>query len=101
MKAFRMSGLPISLADIEACKKEFTEAYDVLAAKHGPDMLALQTDVAEVEKQIQSKYSYVQDWKFLNKKQILAKIEELGCPVLVAKSAQNPKELVYVIWDQQ
>lgn len=100
MKAIRYSGLPVKLEHLESYKQEWTAQFDELKAKHGNDMLSLQSDLAAVELELNKKYSVTEEWGFLkSKKAVQAKMAEHGCPILIAQSSENPKELVYVIMD--
>lgn len=98
----RYSGTPVSLANLELWKAEWTLGFDIAKAKHGNEMLGLQKDLAELEEQLKLKYPVVEQWPILsNKKVLLAKIDEVGAPIMAARSSDGKNELVYIIMDQE
>lgn len=101
IKVARYSGLPVSVADLTAYKQEFETEYDKAAAKHGPDMLSLQQELAQLDKTLSAKYNLVETveppkskkaWKQL--------IDKYECPIMVARGMEDPEQLIFVLMDQ-
>lgn len=97
---FRFSGSPVSAADIEAHAAEFKARYLEIEKRLHPDMLSIQKEVQAMENELATKYDLTikvpfpksqKAWRELSKK--------YEAPLLVARSADNPKELVLVIMD--
>lgn len=108
-----MSGLPIDPACAKLFDSEFKEGYDAAMLKHAKsknadgtinfnavDMLGVQSDLAELETALKAKYSVegtaelpksAKGWHKL--------VTELEAPLLIAKSSENPNELIIVLVD--
>lgn len=101
MKAMRYSGRPVNAQALADFDKEWKDGFDAASERHKTDMLSLQQDLAKLEEELLKKYKVVEDWEFIKtKKEMKKKMEEHGCPIMVAQSSENPKELVYVLMDQ-
>ena len=101
LKIFRTSNLPLDVYDLQAQKAEWTAGYDKLAEECGSDMHTLQQKCEELANELQKKYNLVGEQEVpKTRKQWAALIEKYQAPILIANSADNPKELVLAIMDQ-
>jgi hypothetical protein len=101
VKVMRYSGLPVDLQNMKAYQEEWEREFDRLKDLHTPDMLSLQSALATLENELKVKWKLIEEWPYLNNiAAIKKKIEEYQCPIMVAKSADNPEEIVYVLVDQ-
>lgn len=100
LRLIRYSGLPVSKENLAQYDAEFKAAYDKIQEEHGQDMLAVHTALQELDKQLSSKWSSIEAasipksakaWKNL--------LAEYDCPIMLARSQENPEELVFVIMD--
>lgn len=101
LQIMRATGAPITLKNIEAYDLEFKARYDVILSECGSDMPTVQVMVQALQDELQQKYEIIGD-------EILPKsakawhelITKYGAPLMLAQSAENPKEMVMVIMDQ-
>jgi len=101
VRIFRISSLPLEVVDLQAHKEEWISEYDKLALECGEDMLMLQKKCEELATKLQEKYKCIDKQEMpKNRKQWAALVAKYEAPVLIAPSAENPKELVLVICDQ-
>lgn len=109
----RMSGLPVDPDCAKLFDQEFKVGYDEAMSKHATsrhedgtvdfksiDMLAVQADIAKLEMALKLKYKVEGEVDFpKNAKQWDALIKQYEAPLLIANSAENPKELLIIIFD--
>lgn len=101
MKLMRASGLPVELENLNAYQTEWTAEFDRLKDKHKTDMLSLQSDLAALENELLAKYKCIIDIDFIKSQKGLKKLmDTYQCPIMVAVSAADAKELVYVLMDR-
>lgn len=101
IKAFRLSGLPVELVDLDAYRKEWHDKYLALETECGKDMLTLQKRAQELEQELIKSYKMIieVDMPKSAKSWALA-IDRFQTPLMLARSSVNPKEIVLVICDQ-
>jgi hypothetical protein len=100
IQLFRFSGAPVSAQDIEAHAIEFKAKYLEIEKRLHPDMLAIQGEVQAMENELAAKYDLTIEVPFpKSQKQWRELSEKYEAPLLVARSSENPKQLVLVIMD--
>lgn len=101
MKIFRYSGLPLTLSDIAAHKSAFQAAYDKAVEECGPDMLKMHERLKEIDDELATNWPTIVDTVIpKSKKAWTMLIDTYEAPIIIAKSKDNPKEIVMVIMDQ-
>lgn len=96
-----MSGLPVSAENLKSYMSEFQARYDQITAEFGQDMLIVHQKLQELDAELQTKYQRVETEGMPKSAKGWHKLlEAFDCPVMVAKSSENPKELVLVIMDE-
>lgn len=100
-KIVRMSGLPVSKANLEAYHADFKAGYDKLEAEAGLDMLKLHEGLKALDVDLTTKYERTDEQELPKSAKAWHKlINDYDCPIMIAKSQDNPKELVVVIMDE-
>jgi hypothetical protein len=101
LRTIRYSGLPVDPTMLEKYDKAWKEAYDAIMAEHGQDMLTVHGELEKLEAKLQSEYGNI-ELRELPKstKAWMQFIDSLDCPIMLAKSSENPKELVIVVVDR-
>ena len=101
LRTVRFSGLPVSKANLEAYDAEFKAAYDQISAEHGQDMLKMHEEILKVESALQAKYTQIEKFQMpTSAKQWKAIIDACEAPIMIARSLDNPNEIVLVIMDR-
>lgn len=108
LKVFRESGRPLKKENIELAMSQFRLFYDAVIKKYQSDENKLMDKetadkinslLEKYEKRLAKKYPVVDYWPFMSsKKQIKAKIKEIGFPIAIGMQQENG-ELVYMICD--
>lgn len=97
----RHSGMPVQPADMQAYREEFGSAFDKAKEAAGEDMLVLQASLAEVDKQLNAKYSLTGKVELpKSKKAWQALMAAYEAPIMMARQAEGDNDLVLVIMDQ-
>lgn len=100
MKIFRMSGLPLDSADVEAYQAEFKLKYDELAAAAGLDMLKLHESIIEMEEKLKRQYNIIGEQALPKSiKGFQQLVDKYGAPIIVARENGNTNELVLCVCD--
>jgi len=96
----RYSGLPVAPEHVEAYKVEFQAAYDKLQESCGADMLKMHEELEKLDKELAIKWQRIlttlpprseKAWKKM--------VDHYGCPIMIARSQDNPEQLVFVLMD--
>lgn len=106
IKLIRWSGRPPELADLEAYENEFKANYDriyaELQAKGAVDMLEMQAQLAELDKQLNAKYTLIVSVPFpRSRKAMTSLVDRFGAPVMAARAQDGTNELILVVYDKQ
>lgn len=97
----RFSGMPVSMENLAAYDKEFKESYDQILATYSPDMLEVHKHLQELDAELQAKWNQVEAEPLpKSAKAWQALVQKYQCPVMLAQSSENPKELLLIIMDQ-
>lgn len=101
MKLIRYSGRPVSLENLKAHEEEFKKRYDEISEMHGPDMLKIHESLIELDKELAQKWEVILEIDVPKSVKAWKKLIDLyEVPVLVAKSKDNPNELLLVLMDE-
>lgn len=101
LRLVRMSGMPVSPENLAAYNAEFKTAYDAILAEHGNDMLTVHQKLKELDEVLQKKWQTIKTSTVPKSAKAWHKLlEAYDAPVMLAKSSENPKELVLVIMDE-
>lgn len=101
LKLVRMSGLPVSEENLAAYNEEFKAAYDIILAENGNDMLVVHQKLQELDANLQQKFQRIETSEVPKSAKGWHKLlEAYETPIMLAKSSENPKELVLVIMDE-
>lgn len=102
LRTVRYSGAPVAPENLQAYDEAFKAGYDAIVAEHGQDMLTVHTKVQALEADLLAKFDNVERQQLpTTAKAWRALLDVYGAPVMVARSSENPNELVLVIVDIQ
>jgi hypothetical protein len=100
MRIVRLSGKPVSTEQLKAYEDEFRETYDKLLETHGTDMQKMHEELIGLDTELASKYANIGVEELpKSQKKWMGLIDSFDAPIMLAKSMDNPKELVLVIVD--
>jgi hypothetical protein len=99
--AQRFSGRPVMPDQLAAYESEFKTAFDKIQAEVGLDMLEMHKRLQALDAELLPKYTPKELMELPKSQRAWHKlIMQFECPVLVAKSSENPDTLVLVLMDQ-
>lgn len=98
IKIIRESGRPVKLDQLEKFEIEYKSRYDVLAADHGKNMLALEKSLEDLDKELAPKYDTIEEIEYpKSARQFRQLIADYG-NIMTALHAET-EELVFIIID--
>lgn len=101
LRLARMSGKPVSAANLEAYTLEFKSRYDAILETHGKDMLTVHQEVLKLDEELTGKWRQIEVESLPKSakawRELITKFES---PLMLALSSENPDELVLVIMDE-
>lgn len=101
LRTIRFSGLPVSPENLKQYNEEWKSAYDAILEQHGQDMLTVHQKVEQLEKDLQAKYVQIESNKLpASKKAWVKLLESFDAPIMLARSSEDPNELLLVVMDQ-
>lgn len=97
----RMSGNPVLMDQLDAYKAEFQSRYDQIQAEVGLDMQKFHECLIKLDEELNKKYSLKEEFPLPKSQKAWHElITKFECPVMLAKSAENPKQLIMVLMDR-
>lgn len=101
LRTIRFSGLPVDPKNLEAYNSEWKTSYDEIVAKYSPDMLTIHQELEKLEQALQQKYVQIESNRLpTSRKAWLELMSTFDAPIMIARSSEDPKELVFVVMDQ-
>lgn len=100
MRIVRRTGAPVHPEAVKAYEADFQAAFDKAQNEARGDMDKMQKLLEEIDKELATKYGTEEQLPLpTTQKGWRQLIDTYGAPVLVARSADNPKELILVLMD--
>jgi hypothetical protein len=100
IKAFRYSGHPVKVEELELFKKEWKEIFDRAHKKCGKDMLRMQKLLSRVESILGNKYKTIEEWDILETVEQWKEKMDLYGNIMVT-SHRDTGEILYCIRDEE
>lgn len=101
LRITRFSGLPVDPETLKAYEAEFATNYDAIVAEHAQDMLTVHEKLKELDGVLQQKYGNILDEELPKSKRAwLNLLAKFDAPIMLARSSENPNELLFVVMDQ-
>jgi len=102
VRIIRFSSMPVDPENLQKYNDEWKSGFDAIEAKFKPDMLVVHQEAEKLEQALQEKYVQIALATLpKSQKQWVELLNKFDAPIMIAKSSENPKELVLVIMDQQ
>lgn len=101
VRVVRYSGRPVDELSFKAFENEYVQEYDKIAEACGQDMLEFHKQLQTLDAKLEQKYANIMTEELPKTAKAWRELTlKYDAPIMLARSSDNPKELIMVVMDQ-